>query len=256
MFQALCQSEGTARTISIALRALYTPGRHKYNGGMKSRVEKETGALSPAVIAIVLLVILFVTAGSLAIWSFVGYSEAKQDVDTKIALAVAQAKKAQADADEAKFAEREKEPNRQFVGPEDYGRLTFMYPKTWSVYEATNVERGTGGTYEAYLNPGVVPPISGGKNARYALRVSLVSRGYDQMIGSYSAAVKKGDLKSSAITVNGHVGTRFDGKLPNGDIRGSAVVFKIRDKTATLRTEAETFRPDFDKLLQSLNFNT
>lgn len=242
--------------ISTDLHPLYTLVRHKYNGAMKSRMKKETGAIGPAVIAIVILVILFVAAGSLAIWSFVSYSKAKYDVDTKVALAVAEAKKAQADVDEVKFAEREKEPNRQLVGPEDYGRLTFMYPKTWSVYEATSVERGTGGTYEAYLNPGVVPPVNGGKDTRYALRVSIASREYDQVISSYAAAVKKGDLKSTVATVNGHVGTRFDGQLTSGNIRGSIMVFKIRDKTASLRTDVEIFRPDFDRIIQSLDFNT
>ena len=72
-------------------------------------------------------------------------------------LAVAEAKKEQATLDEDKFAQREKEPNRQFVGPDDYGRLTFDYPKTWSVYVARDTSRG--GTYEAYLNPITVPPV-------------------------------------------------------------------------------------------------
>ena len=49
-------------------------------------------------------------------------------------------------------------------------------------------------------------------------------------------------------------GTRLDGSFTE-DIRGSAVIFKIRDKTVTLRSDAETFRADFDALIKTITFN-
>ena len=48
--------------------------------------------------------------------------------------------------------------------------------------------------------------------------------------------------------------SRFDGSFSD-DIRGSAVIYKIRDKTVTLRTDAETFRPAFDELIKTITFN-
>ena len=201
-------------------------------------------------IAIIGLVVLVLVAGGFAIWAYFAYSEQKTDVDGKVSLAVAEAKKEQSDDDEEKFAEREKEPNRQFVGPDDYGRLTFDYPKTWSVYIARDVSRG--GTYEAYLNPVTVPPVS--PTQQFALRVTVEEKDYDQVVKSYEALVKKGDLRTTATSANGNNGTRLDGNFTK-DIRGSAVIYKIRDKTVTLRTDADTFKPDFENVIKTINFN-
>lgn len=184
------------------------------------------------------------------VWALVTYFEQKNTVDTQVATAVAEARKDQADQDELKFQEREKDPNRQFVGPEDYGRLTFDYPKTWSLYVEKDATSGS--TYEAYLNPVAVPPIS--NSTQVALRVLIESKDYDQVINSYQSAVRRGDLTSSTVQADQQSGTRLDGRF-SADIRGSAVIFRIRDKTVTLRTDAETFRADFDKLVASITFN-
>jgi len=201
-------------------------------------------------IAIIGLIVLVLATGSVAIWAYLNYNQQKTDVDGKINLAVATAKKEQGDTDEAKFAEREKEPNRQFVGPDDYGRLTFNYPKTWSVY--VNSDGSRGGTYEAYLNPVTVPAVT--STQQYSLRVTIEQKDYDQVVKSYESLVKKGDLRSSATSASGNNGTRLDGSFSK-DIRGSAVIYKIRDKTVTLRTDADTFKPDFENLIKTINFN-
>lgn len=213
--------------------------------------KNESGGVSGSLIAIIGLTILVLGAGSAAIWAYINYNEQKTNVDGKVDLAVAEAKKSQGDIDEAKFAEREKEPNRQFVGPDDYGRLTFTYPKTWSAYIAKDVTKGAG-TYEAYLNPVTVPPIS--PSQQFALRVLIEERDYSQVVSSYDNLVKKGDLKSSATSANGQNGTRIDGSFTK-DIRGSAVIYKIRDKTLTLRADADTFKPDFENIIKTIKFN-
>jgi hypothetical protein len=213
--------------------------------------KNEFGGVSGSLIAIIGLVVLVLGAGSAAIWAYVNYNEQKTNVDGKVDLAVAQAKKTQADTDEVKFAEREKEPNRQFVGPDDYGRLTFTYPKTWSAYIAKDVTKGTG-DYEGYLNPVTVPPVS--TTQQYSLRVLIEQKDYGQVVKTYDALVKKGDLKSSATSANGQNGTRLDGSFTK-DIRGAAVIYKIRDKTVTLRTDADTFKPDFENIIQTIKFN-
>jgi len=211
----------------------------------------EQGGVSGSLLAIIGLIILVLGAGSAAIWAYVNYNEQKTNVDGKIDLAVAEAKKEQSDVDEAKFAEREKEPNRQFVGPDDYGRLTFMYPKTWSVYVARDVSKG--GSYESYLNPVTVPPVS--NTQQFSLRVLVEEKDYDQVVKSYENDVEKGELRSSVTSANGHNGTRLDGNFTK-DIRGSAVIYKIRDKTITIRTDADTFKPDFEKIITTIDFNS
>ena len=74
------------------------------------------------------------------------------------------------------------------------------------------------------------------------------------VVKTYQEKVKKGDLRSSATSANGHNGTRLDGTFSK-DIRGAAVIYQIRDKTVTLRTDADTFKPDFEALIKTLDFN-
>jgi len=201
---------------------------------------------------IMTFVFIFTTlaAGGFAGWSFVQYLDYKNNSDSKVDVAVAKAVKEQADKDAADFLEKEKQPNRQFVGPDDYGRLEFDYPKTWSVYEAKSAS--TGGTYEAYFNPGVVPTVS--SQQQFALHVTIEDKDYDKVVDSYKTLVSRGDLKSSSVKLNEQNGTRLDGAFTK-DIHGYAVIFKIRDKTVTVRSDAETFKGDFDALIQTIAFN-
>jgi len=201
------------------------------------------------IIAIVGIITTVIALGVM-VWALINYFDQKNNVDTKISNAVAEARKDQADADEAKFLEREKEPNRQFVGPDDYGRLMFDYPKTWSVYVESDASGG--GDYEAYLNPGFVPPVE--NDTQLAVRVLIENREYDRVISSYESLVSRGDLTSSTVKADEQTGTRLDGAFSK-DIRGSAVIFRIRDKTVTIRTDAQTFQADFNKLVQSITFN-
>ena len=182
--------------------------------------------------------ILALAFGGLAIWAYMQYNTAKTDVDSQIKVAVID-------------AEREKEPNLEFSGPADYGRLTFKYPKTWNLYEATDVE-SRGGEYRAYLHPSKVPPVVA--DQQFALRVTIENKEYDKVVQQYDALVKKGDLRSSSTSSMGNTGTRLDGNFSK-NIRGAAVIYKVRDKTATVRTDAnETFKADFNKIIQTINF--
>lgn len=215
-----------------------------------NRLRNESGAAHTWLIVAIVFIVTTVAVAGVMTWALINYFDQKDNVDTKVDTAVSIAKKEQADADEAKFLERDKEPNRQFAGPEDYGRLVFDYPKTWSVYIDKDATSGT--TYSAYLNPVAVPSISNTK--QYALRVLIEQKDYEDVIQSYENLVKKGDLKSSAVKADDQNGTRLDGAFSK-DVRGSAVIFKIRDKTVTIRTDADTFRTDFDKLIATITFN-
>ena len=230
---------------------LYSQVKHKYNGAMAQiHKTRENGSAKSWMITTIGLIVLSVGLSVFAAWAFMNYNDQKTNVDTKIAAAVATAKKVQADADEVKFIQRDKEPMRQFTGPDDYGRVTFNYPKTWSVYVSKDALNG--GTYEAYLNPITVPPIS--STQQFAIRVLIEEKDYDKVVTGYDSLVKKGDLKSSSVTADGTNGARLDGSF-NKDIRGSAVIFKIRDKTLTIRTDANTFTADFDALIATIKFN-
>lgn len=211
---------------------------------------REKGSEKSMLIIIICLIVCFVAVSALSVWLYVIYTDQKNNVDEKIAAAVAIGKNEQATKDDEKFAQRDKEPMREFVGPEDYGRLTFNYPKTWSVYVNKDVTKG--GTYEAYLNPITVPPITTTK--QFALRVVIEEKDYAKKLAEYDSLVKKGDLKSTSVSVAGNSGTRLDGAFSK-DVRGSAVIYKIRDKTLIVETDATTFKPDFDLLITTLKWN-
>ena len=210
------------------------------------------GSIHPSTIMIVVLTILFIGAGAFGVWSYMQYREAKTDVDSQIDAAVAIAKKEQAIEDEVKIQAAKENPYSQFVGPDDYGRVTFEYPRNWSVYEASDVSSGRG-TYRAYLNPTFVPLISKSDN-RYALRVTIEDKQYESVLRSYESRVEKGDLRSQSFTVDDQTGTRIDGEF-SSKIRGAAVIFKIRDKTLTIQTDADTFKPKFDEIVKTIQFN-
>lgn len=197
--------------------------------------------------SIVLGVLVAGLAGGF-IWAYANYTDQRDHTNSKINAAVAEAKKEQSAADEKQFVEREKEPYRQLIGPDDFGRVTFDYPKTWSVYVPKSDNRG----YEAYLHPVAVPAVT--STQPYALRVSIGQQSYDSVVSGYSSLVRRGDLKSTPIEVNGFSGVRLDGKF-SATKTGSEVVFKVRDKTLVVSSDIDSFRSDFDDIvLKSLSF--
>lgn len=215
--------------------------------------KSEAGAVNPLVVSNALLAILVIAFGSVMVWAYINYQDQKNNVDAKIAVAVTDAKKAQTEADLKDFTEREKSPTKQFIGPDDLGHVSFKYPKTWSAY----INKTTNSSFEAYLHPDVVPPVgsnnSGG--SQYALRVIINTAAYEKTLDSYLSLVKKGELRSSSVTVSGLSGVRLDGNFTK-TLKGSMVVFKIRDKSLMVATDAEVFTGDFNNIiLPSLSFN-
>ena len=202
------------------------------------------------IIVLVFISLAALVAGFFVYYFYSEYVEAKSDLDTKISLAVAEAEKKKTSELEAEFAEREKNPYSTFSGPEDYGSLTFEYPRTWSVYIGKDAAKG--GDYEAYLNPSEVNPVS--TTTINALRVTVSTKTFENSQKTYEDLVKKGQLSSEIRTVNGESATFYRGTLPN-KLVGAACLIKIRDKTAILQTDAEIFLEDFEKVLTSVTYN-
>lgn len=204
-------------------------------------------------IATIGLIVLVLGIGSLAIWALLNFQEAQTDLDGKISAAEAEAKRVQAETDDKKFAEREKDPRREFATPDEYGRLSFTYPKTWSVYVHADPTAGSSGSdYLAYLHPITVPSVEV-REQQFATRVSVLNTDYNQYLADFEREIEEGELRSSTININGESAVRLDGKFSD-DIRGSAVIFKIRDKTAVIQTDADAFKHDFDDLIKTITF--
>ena len=211
---------------------------------------KETGAISGLMVAVIGLSVLVLGLGSFGIWAFVSYNDAQDDVNGKIEIAVAQAKQEQGDIDQAKYAEQIKEPNNLFKAPDDYCGVSLKYPKTWSVYESEQLSNGS--DYKAYFSPGNIPVIT--SDTQYALRVFIEQKDYDTVINRYSNLVQSGKLKSSTDNANGHEGTRLTGNFSNF-IKGSAVIYRCRQQTITVATDADTWKGDFENIIKTLDYN-
>lgn len=219
---------------------------------MNMRRRMEVGAINGSIFAIIALVILVLVFGSFSIWAYINYLDQKQDVDSKIDEAVASAVLKENKKSEEAIEKYKNETTTLFVGPSDYGRLTFEYPKFWSAYQATDVSGGGGVTYQAYLNPVLVPPVS--DTTKVALRITIEQKTFDQSVADYQKQIEKGELKSSAYSDGSHTGTKLVGNF-NEDIYGTAVLIKMRDRTLTIRTDGEVFNDNFESILKTVKFN-
>lgn len=209
----------------------------------------EQGSIGAPIITATVLGVVAVLLGAFGIWAFMNYMDQKNNVDAKIVDAVAIAQTEQKADDEIVFAEREKSPVKKFTGPDDFGKVTFDYPKTWSVF----IGEDNKAKYESYFHPNAV--VAPARKVPYALRLTISGEQYETALKGYQAKVAAGDLKASPVTVNGQVGTRLDGEF-SPTVKGAMVLLKIRDKTITIYTEAEDYLTDFDStVIPSLTFN-
>lgn len=210
-------------------------------------------------IVIILVSLIAVTFIGLFIWMSMQYNEVQAGVDEEIRLAVANGKDEQYKQDLAKFENDEKYPYKTFAGPVDYGQLTFEYPKTWSVYVAAAATDG--GDFNAYFNPVQVDAV--GKDTINALRVTIKNKSFEDVTEEYQRMMDRKDSnltvqsvvignaeKNSEVTAN-----RYNGTIPDTELNGFIVVFKIRDKTVILQTDSVLFEDDFNKLLETITFN-
>lgn len=215
--------------------------------------EKDTAGLVKTIVIIVLALITMTFIG-LFIWMFLQYEDASADLDGKISAAVAKAVDEQRMKDEAQRLEDDKKPYKNFAGPMDYGELSFKYPKTWSVYVEKDAVNG--GNFSAYFNPEQVNPVS--KDTINALRVTIRTDDFETVVAEYERAInrKGSNLTVETINVNGVVGNIYTGTIPNTELNGYIVVFKIRDKAVIMQTDSVLFKNDFDTLLESVKFNS
>lgn len=213
--------------------------------------QAEQGLVSPAIVAVVVLSLAVVGLGVFGAWAYNNYVDQRDNVNQKVNLAVTAAKQAQSVADAAKYDQAAKLPTLKFTGPSDLGSVTFNYPKTWSGYIYNN---GSGGNFEAYFQPGIIPPVSG--TTPFALRVSILGSSYTSVVTSLQNQIKAGKLTAESFTAGGEVGLKVAGQISSNIKDGEMVVMKIRDQTLELYTQSPTYKSDFETIvLPSLNFS-
>ena len=118
------------------------------------------------------------------------------------------------------------------------------------MYESEQLSNGS--DYKAYFSPGVIPVIT--SDTQYALRVFIEQKNYDDVVNRYQDLVQSGKLKSSTTNANGQQGTRLDGSFSNY-IKGSAVIYRCRQQTITIATDASAWQDDFENIIKTLQYN-
>lgn len=205
------------------------------------------------IISLILFVLLFLGAAGFGAWAFISRQQYKNESDKITAKAVTLARQEEATKKDAEFTEKEKFPLKSYEGPDTYGGLNVMYPKTWSAY-VVQADR-TSSPVDGYFHPGYVPGIQSG--TAYALRVQVISQAYQQEMKQFESKVKSGKVKVMAYTpknVPGVAGSRVEGEINNGQ-KDLMILLPLRDKTIKISTESEQYFNDFDKIvLENLKF--
>lgn len=201
-------------------------------------------------IPLILVSTLLLFAIGFGTWAFMGRQDYKNNVDQKIAEAVAIAEENLTIKKDAEFAENYKLPYTTYRGPAEFGTLTIQYPKTWSNYLGS-----AGGTpIDGYMQPNYVTASKDGVN--YALRYQVVERQYDEVVKTYNSQVRTGKVKTSAYRLpkqDSILGMHIEGEIDTKK-QGKVVLLPLRDKTIKIWTEGDEFRADYDKILQELTF--
>ena len=215
----------------------------------------QSGSINGLLIPLIVSVLLLVGAGVFAVWAYQGRQDYKNNVDAKIAVANAQAIKAEDSKKDAQFAEYAKQPLKTYVGPEAYGAIHVLFPRTWSGYVD---ESGSGdGPVNGYFYPNIVPATTD-PTVTFALRVQVLNESYSDAMHVYSSFVtdNKGTVTAYALPkLPSVVGSRLDGQIQDNK-QGSMIVLPLRDKTLQVWTESPQFLNDFNSnILPNLTFS-
>ena len=206
------------------------------------------------IVPIALLGLLLIGTLAFGTWAYMSRQDYKNNVDAKVATAVATAKQQEATAKDAEFVQKEKLPLRSYIGPAAYGSVTIKYPKTWSAYVADDATSSP--FVDGYFYPGVVPNIQGQSSA-FAVRVQVVQQSYNSVLATLQEYVTAGKTKVApykAPNVPSVIGVRVDGQI-TPQKTGSMVVLPLRNMTLEVWTEASQFQDDFNNnILPNFSF--
>ena len=138
--------------------------------------------------------------------------------------------------------------------------MQLLFAKIWSSHIAA--DGSSNGSFIAYIHPTTVPPTQindPNVSPRFALRVGIYRTSIESAMNEYQKAITDGELSSSSVIVNGKTATKLEGLFPASTgktdrIRGVAYFFKVNDKVLLMRTDADTFRSQFEDIVKTINF--
>ncbi|MGC1177149.1 MAG: hypothetical protein WA843_03705 [Candidatus Saccharimonadales bacterium] len=217
--------------------------------------------VSGVAVSLVLTVLLLLGAIGFGVWAYGGRQDYKNNVDSKIGVAVDTAKQQEDKLKSAQFAEEEKNPLRTYNGPESYGSIALQYPKTWSGYVDTSASGSSSGNtpVSGYFYPGIVPSVAD-QNSAFALRVQVLDQPYAQTLSDFQNQQQSSNSPGSVpLTITPYalpklpkvVGIQASGTLPggNGQKTGTAVILPLRSETLEISTDGNQFLNDFNTII-------
>lgn len=213
---------------------------------MKTR--SQVGAINVLLIPLILCILLLIGAAGFGYWAYGQRTDYKDNVDAKIADAVAVAQQKVSTQKDKEFAQKEKYPYDTYNGPSEYGSLVIKYPKTWSGYVA--VTKNGSNPVNGYFYPKQVPDITSINN-NFALRVVVAQQDYASIMRQLQVYVQQGKTKATPYrspNVPNVIGTRFDGVI-GSQKQGSMVVMPYRAQSLEIWTEDAGFKDDFNNII-------
>lgn len=215
---------------------------------MSSMSKHRQAGFSAMLLSLILCSVFLVSALGFGAWAYMSRQDYKLNSDKKAEAAAEAAKKATQEADAVKYAEEAKNPLKTYKGPDQFGGVTILYPKTWSGYVV--VKNGSNTPINHYFHPDVVPDAAEKDNA-FAARIQVEETTYDKVIASYESDVKAGRIAASPYAfpkVANIVGTRFEGEVERGK-QGSLVVVPMRNLTLKVWSESPNYLADFNNII-------
>jgi len=217
----------------------------------------QSGAVNGVVVSLILSVLLLIGALAFGGWAFNSRQDYKNNVDSKINVAVTAAQQKQTQADQAKFNEEAKQPLKTYTGPAQYGSVVLNYPKTWSAY-IDDTDTNSQALVDGYFAPNIVPSI-GNPNSAFALRLQVLPQSYSQVLQQLNSSQRSGTVVMSAYAlpkVPNSVGVKAVGQVTNSTATVTMVIIPIRSNTLEVWTPGNTYLSDFNNnILPNLSFS-
>ncbi len=219
----------------------------------------QDGAVNGVGVGLVLVSILLIGAIAFSVWAFAGRQDYKNNVDSKVASAVDQAKQAEDKLKDQQAAEAAKLPLRTYNGPETYGSMEVNFPRSWSAY-IDDTGNNSNALVDGYFHPDVVPSITS-QSSVFALRIRVVNQPYSQVLQSLNGLQSNHQATFSAyalpklpkvvgIRVKGTMQVEQDSKTVD------MVILPLRSDTLELWTEGDRFSADFNNnILPNFSFS-
>jgi hypothetical protein len=211
----------------------------------------QNGASTGIILSLTLCIILLVASFAFGIWAYGSRQDYKNNVNSKVGVAVTAAKASQESSDNATFQRKSQLPLTSYSGPEAYGSLVLQYPKNWSGYvdasgEASN--NGEAAVINGYFNPGVVPSVTE-QGSIFALRMEILSQSYATTLQSLSGAPGVSTSVYTLPKLPNVIGVEATGAVNPENANETMVILPDRSATIEIWTDGTQFVSEFNSII-------